>query len=354
MSQAPETIRILKSRPSWLQLGLKALLAVVLLLTVSVGWFAANPISDWYIVPEENEILIVIGQAESTKSLNRAKPAAHRELQTSAYGAQKLRCKTLNPENIRVLVWNMQKSAGEDWATDFLSMTDRCDLAILQEFLLTTHSEKTYDKTRQTRWDFATAFIEKESGAAAGVATGSIANPSKVEFRRAPVNEPFTQTPKMTLITRYPLANTPNGRHELLVANIHAINFRSEGSFSRQLNDLMDSLREHPGPVIFAGDFNTWSDDRMDELEKITARAGLSRVEFAEGRKGFMGNVLDHAFVRGLRILSSTVRTDVESSDHRALEMELKFEPDGPTEQPPMPPARNRGLQEDGTGDAPR
>ena len=93
------------------------------------------------------------------------------------------------------------------------------------------------------RWDFATAFVEKESESAAGVATGSIARPSKVEFRRAPVNEFITHTPKMTLITRYPLAGTRDGRHELLVANIHGINFRGEGPFKRQLGDLMKSLK---------------------------------------------------------------------------------------------------------------
>jgi endonuclease/exonuclease/phosphatase (EEP) superfamily protein YafD len=286
------------------------LLAVMLLLSVSLGWFAVNPIRDWYVVPDEDDILVVIGEAQSAKGLN--------------------------PERIRVLVWNMQKSTKEDWESDFSNMIDRYDLALLQEFLLTTDTEITYDKTRQMRWDFAAAFLEKESEAAAGVATGSAANPSKVEFRRAPVNEPFTQTPKMTLITYYPLAGAQHGRHELLVANIHAINFRGERPFKRQLDDLMTSLIEHAGPVLFAGDFNTWSDDRMDELERVTGRAGLTRVEFGDGQKSFMGNVLDHAFVRDLQVVSSRVLTDVESSDHSALEMELEFE------------------MEDGTPDAPQ
>jgi endonuclease/exonuclease/phosphatase (EEP) superfamily protein YafD len=139
----------------------------------------------------------------------------------------------------------------------------------------------------------------------------------------------------MTLITRYPLAGTPSGRHELLVANIHAINIRGEGAFRGQLSQLLKSLNEHSGPVLFAGDFNTWSDDRMDQLRRMTERAGLVPVEFGEGRKSFMGNVLDHVFVRELQVVASRVRLDIESSDHSAMQMELRFESDAPRDQPP-------------------
>ena len=67
-------------------------------------------------------------------------------------------------------------------------------------------------------------------------------------------------TPKMSLLTTYPLRHT-----ELLVANVHALNFQPVFTYmlSSQLGQIKEHVSAHEGPVIVCGDFNTWREDRL-------------------------------------------------------------------------------------------
>jgi endonuclease/exonuclease/phosphatase (EEP) superfamily protein YafD len=79
---------------------------------------------------------------------------------------------------------------------------------------------------------------------------------------------------------------------------------------------MMDA---HAGPIILAGDFNTWSDARMNVVEQLAAGQGLQSVTFQHKQPAWhFGHQVDHIYYRGLTPLHSHV-TRVESSDHYPL-----------------------------------
>ena len=76
--------------------------------------------------------------------------------------------------------------------------------------------------------------------------------------------EPWIRTPKAVGITEFALTDS---QQTLAVVNIHGINFTlGVGDFARQLADIRSVIEAHEGPVIVAGDFNTWNRRRADEL----------------------------------------------------------------------------------------
>ncbi len=76
--------------------------------------------------------------------------------------------------------------------------------------------------------------------------------------------EPWLQLPKSALWSRYQLSNG----EELAVINIHAVNFTfGTEDYEAQLKSLTDNLQKYRGPVVFAGDFNSWSEARFSVLK---------------------------------------------------------------------------------------
>jgi endonuclease/exonuclease/phosphatase (EEP) superfamily protein YafD len=132
-------------------------------------------------------------------------------------------------------------------------------------------------------------------------------------------HEPYIYIPKAALISYYPI----NGSSEsLLVANVHGVNFTlNVETLAEQISATMDIIQHHEGPVIVAGDFNTWSQQRLEMLNKISASLGLKSVAF-EGQQPatHMGKVVDHIYYRDLALLDSQV-VAVNSSDHFPLKV---------------------------------
>jgi endonuclease/exonuclease/phosphatase (EEP) superfamily protein YafD len=112
----------------------------------------------------------------------------------------------------------------------------------------------------------------------------------------------------------------------LLILNIHAINFRETQRYSKELERFLDLLKEHKGPMILAGDFNSWSNKRMDKLQKIAERLSLTAVTFKEtGKvKSFMGKELDFVFYRELELVEAVVMDEHKLSDHNPLFVRFK------------------------------
>ena len=112
----------------------------------------------------------------------------------------------------------------------------------------------------------------------------------------------------------------------LLILNIHAINFRETQRYSKELERFLDLLKEHKGPMILAGDFNSWSNKRMDKLKKIAERLSLTAVTFKEtGKvKSFMGKELDFVFYRELELVEAVVMDEHKLSDHNPLFVRFK------------------------------
>ena len=79
------------------------------------------------------------------------------------------------------------------------------------------------------------------------------------------------------------------------------------------------------GPILLAGDFNTWLARRSEFLQDMTCNLQMDYATFSPDRRSrYFGQVLDHVFVKGLRVVKATCRTEVTSSDHRPIELVLE------------------------------
>lgn len=227
----------------------------------------------------------------------------------------------LNPDHISLLVWNIYKGERENWPRDIKKLSYSKDLILLQEMLLTEEMNTVFDSFVYYQFDAAISFIYKKTNVPTGVLTGSIARPSMAKAMRTRKREPILKTPKTSLVTKYRL----KGRDDsLLVINIHSINFVSLKTFISQFSKFNTILKDHKGPAIFAGDFNTWSKERFNFLDRFMSSHDLKAIEFdQDDRMTFFGNPLDYIFIKGLNYSDAKVLSDFTSSDHKPLAVKL-------------------------------
>lgn len=226
----------------------------------------------------------------------------------------------LNSSPINVLAWNVFKEKKNAWANDFMRLAGQADFILLQEAYLNETLLNSF-KLHDMGWLFSTGFIYRHSRIPTGVLTASHIQPYYASGMRA--TEPIIRTPKASLITKYRLSGSDK---MLLVANIHALNF-SLGlrAFESQIKNLHENMKHHEGPIILAGDFNTWSADRLELVGKMTNQLGLIPVHFeADFRRTVFGRPLDHMFYRGLRVTEAKVM-NVTSSDHNPMIVQFKL-----------------------------
>jgi endonuclease/exonuclease/phosphatase (EEP) superfamily protein YafD len=218
--------------------------------------------------------------------------------------------KNMLPVELDLLTWNVQKGAGGDrFLQDLVYLADEKQILLLQEFLEDGRMDRTAKQMNQFQFLTARSFFWDDGKQPTGVATGSAANSVKQFFLRSPIYEPFSETPKMTLITDYLLENGAT----LKVINTHGINFTSTRALRKQLQAVADSVKDYKGKLIWGGDFNTWNNDRLEILLKITKSLQLKNVVF-ENDPRFLS--LDHVFYRGCKLLYAHILKQVESSDH--------------------------------------
>ena len=112
----------------------------------------------------------------------------------------------------------------------------------------------------------------------------------------------------------------------LLVINIHGINFTlGTETYKKQINRLKKYARLHDGPMLIAGDFNSWSDDRDEIVNQILTDVSLksSRLESSNQTRIF-GKVVDRVYYRGLEpIFQKSI--PVTSSDHTPILMRFRL-----------------------------
>ncbi len=159
----------------------------------------------------------------------------------------------------------------------------------------------------------ATSFFNNGDGRT-GVATISKYTAEEYFFQRSRYREPIIKTPKVVLLTKYRLENN----EQLLIANIHAVNFVTSIELTDQIRNVVKVIQEHTGPVIFAGDFNTWTRRKQRKMRAILKNIGMNEVSYKDGdhRLRFMGKILDYLWFRGLKLKSSIVYKEIQGSDH--------------------------------------
>ncbi|MEH6569228.1 MAG: endonuclease/exonuclease/phosphatase family protein [Halioglobus sp.] len=212
---------------------------------------------------------------------------------------------------IRLLSWNIQKSQTSGWDTDLKKFGEDRDLLLIQEASIQAGISSALPQDLYQA--FAAGYITDSQ--ATGVATLSSVAPMLQCNLTA--WEPWLGTPKATNITEYPLALSPL---RLLVINLHAVNFTvGMEDFITQVEALTPLFNNHKGPLLIAGDFNTWSEARHTHLDNFMLSHQLVAVDFTpDHRTTFWNLPLDHMYLRGLRALESEV-IPVETSDHNPL-----------------------------------
>ncbi len=249
-------------------------------------------------VPKDNEVLMTVGTA-SQPSL---------------------------PKRMNVLVWNLHKGQDGTFATDFTDLAYKKDLIIAQEMQLDPFMEKVFAAFPLNIYTTATSFFLGKEFYRTGVATATQVQPDSERFIRTQTLEPVVNSPKVTLITQYPIRSTDK---KLTVVNIHGINFVDVPSFKKEIGRIYEVIKDIPAPMVFAGDFNSWNDDRLNTLKDLCVKMKMKEANFfPDNRMRFNGRPLDHFFyTEDLRILEAKVEGFYQGSDHKPLELVIEYSP---------------------------
>lgn len=223
-------------------------------------------------------------------------------------------------DNLKLLVWNVYKGGKPGAYKDLDVLTYRADLALLQEGHLSTEFLNLVCSRQDLNWKMARNLTDS-SGINAGVVTAGRQNPAEFTFLESPDTETFTDIHKMTLVSYYDL---PDRSEKLLVLNMHGINFVLQSAFENQVNEVAKVIKKHQGPVIYAGDFNTYTSGRTEYLLSKMKSLGLTHAE-VRGNEFSGLFVLDHMFYRGFEVTKTEVLNNITSSDHTPLYFELKL-----------------------------
>ncbi|WFB35744.1 endonuclease/exonuclease/phosphatase family protein [Kiritimatiellota bacterium B12222] len=232
----------------------------------------------------------------------------------------------LEDNEFTLLSWNVHKSKHPDMPADLEQtlMDVQPDLVFLQEARPGSIDVPHLEGTLAVAWHHP---LRQDSEV--GVFTAASVEPIEREAFRSKSLELGVTVPKTSLMTLYPLP----GGEELLAVNVHALNFEKgePKRFIRQLETLHAKMKLHQGPMIFAGDFNTWNRERDEYLRELASGLGMEEVDSFEGvRKtgdhGWWNSILgidpelplDRVFYRGMEVVSAQI-LDLDASDHEPL-----------------------------------
>jgi endonuclease/exonuclease/phosphatase (EEP) superfamily protein YafD len=213
---------------------------------------------------------------------------------------------------LRVLSWNLHKNDDPGWATDLARFAADSDLLLIQEAALTAGLQRVL---QDAGFDWLLASSFTLNGHETGVLNAARVRPASACVQR--FFEPLLQLPKSALIARYEIRGATEG---LAVANVHSINFTlGLDGYRAQLEAIALELAGHRGPVIVAGDFNSWSPTRLEVVHDVMRRMGLvSVLPQVDTRSRFLGQFVDYIFVRDLEVVHAQA-PEVESSDHNPV-----------------------------------
>ena len=230
------------------------------------------------------------------------------------------------PKKMNILVWNLHKGKDDSFAQDFFTLSRKKDLIVAEEVFLDSLMSYVFLSLPNYYFNIATSFFLGKDEKRTGVATASQVQATQISYIKTETDEPAVRTPKMTIITSYPIKFT---NKKLTVVNIHSINFVENKYFNKEIERIYSVIKHIPSPIIFAGDFNTWNEGRLKKLDEIRIRLNLNEASFnPDNRKKFHGNPLDHfLFSKDLKVHSAKVEEFYMGSDHKPLEIELEYMP---------------------------
>ncbi len=232
--------------------------------------------------------------------------------------------KQLPPKNWSFLVWNLHKGADDNFSTDYRELSSGRDIIMNQEIYFNKIMLDVFEALPFFRFDTATSFFSGKQKIRTGIANISTVAPVFTQFVRTVNREPLVSTPKLTLITSYPIRFS---RKNLTVVNIHGINFVSTKMFNEELQRIYLHIKDIPSPIIFAGDFNTWNVERLSLLNQYVKKLNLTSASFIpDNRTTFNGYPLDHFFHSSdIKLKSARADGYYFGSDHKPLTIEAEY-----------------------------
>ncbi len=239
----------------------------------------------------------------------------------------------INDLTIDFMSWNIHKEGNDkNWIKDILNSncTKNPDIILFQEASLNTGLKYAL-QVKNINWKFLPNAIKDNRYT--GVLTASNSLGINQISLISPAKEPFTETPKVILVTSHVL----NSGGAVLVANVHGLNFVCLSDFKDQIEDLYNKLlpfKNHP--IIISGDFNTWSSERVSILEQFFPQLDLyeETVNNATTPPWYVWFFttaeklpLDRIYYshKKLSIISSEALDCVESSDHKPIYIKFKI-----------------------------
>ncbi len=203
---------------------------------------------------------------------------------------------------------------------------DRTDIFILQEVRVGVHADS--GPGHGYSFFHASGYFDPKTGAGLGTAIVATRRVDSVLFQQSDARA-FLNTgmPKAVV---YAWMSVSDSGQRLLVVSIHAMSMASTRAFRKQMRQVFEVLGNHRGPVILAGDFNTWSKARMRMALDTFTPLGLRIVGddrfVGEKRKSWRGRPLDHVFLRGVELQGDIhVGATHGLSDHAPLYFRVRL-----------------------------
>lgn len=192
-------------------------------------------------------------------------------------------------------------------------MVDQTDFLLIQE--ATDQKIMTQTITKKFKsFNFYKAWNNNKY--ATGVANASHTKPYYTRSYISPVTEPILNTPKAISLQKY-----KRGKQDLLIINIHAINFRLLKAFKKHITQVDSDIKNHKGPIIYAGDFNTWSKSKKDFIDNYLASYGLKEAVMKRVHNGLH---LDHIYLRGFKNFQAEQLENKSTSDHYPIMLNVQ------------------------------
>ena len=221
--------------------------------------------------------------------------------------------------------WNVAKTNYDAvWVRDYQQIVEayQPDVICLQEVQLDADSRK-LAAIADMGWQFAPNFKNAFADSYCGVLIGAKAGCIRHRALLSDHSEPIANTPKASIFSEFEIV-AHSGR--LMVVSVHAINFVPLAKFEAQMAAIAAELEQHQGPIVLAGDFNTWSQRRWQSLCNMTQSLGLTPVTFPSADRSYLKRFLlspplDHVFYRGFKQVPGEARVIDKplSSDHNPL-----------------------------------
>ncbi|MDU5696638.1 MAG: endonuclease/exonuclease/phosphatase family protein, partial [Haemophilus parainfluenzae] len=190
----------------------------------------------------------------------------------------------LASSRFHLITWNVHKGQDTGWQEDLERLSKQADFVLLQE--ATQHQNLSTFSTAL----FVSSFSFNEL--LSGVKTFTQTQPEW--YCGGGVAEPIIQIPKVASVMNLPLEKG----NSLLLINVHLINFEwGISAYQAQLEQLFSFVENHQGPIIMAGDFNAWNEDRLNFVNNLIQKYGLDSVALSQDeRVRFLGYPLDYIF----------------------------------------------------------